>query len=80
MAAEKSKDKETRARVVLGFHGGGSLPLKLTDADTKALMGALAKGEWHDIADADGPVKVNLAQVVYVRSEADEHKVGFGLS
>ena len=77
--AEKAKDKEARSRVVLGFHGGGSLPLKLTEADTKSLMDALAKGEWHDIADADGPVKVNLSQVVYVRSEADEAKVGFGL-
>lgn len=78
--AEKAKDKETRARVVLGFQGGGSLPLKLAAADTKALMDALAKGEWHEVADADGPVKVNLAQVVYVRSEADEHRVGFGLT
>ena len=73
------KDKETRARVVLGFQGGGALPLKLNEADTKALMAALDKGEWHTIADADGPVRVNLSQVVYVRSEADESKVGFGL-
>jgi len=79
MAAEKAKDKDARSRVVLGFQGGGALPLKLTEADTKKLMDALAKGEWHDIADADGPVKVNLSQVVYVRSEADEQKVGFGL-
>ena len=77
--ADKAKDKETRSRVVLGFQGGGALPLKLTEADTKKLMDALAKGEWHDIADADGPVKGNLSQVVYVRSEADEQKVGFGL-
>ena len=79
MAADRAKDKETRSRVVLGFEGGGSLSLKLTEADTKALMSALAKGEWADIADADGPVKVNLSQVVYVRSEAEEAKVGFGL-
>ena len=78
--AEKAKDKEARSRVVLGFQGGGALPLKLTEAQTKSLMDALAKGEWHDIADADGPVKVNLSQVVYVRSEADEAKVGFGLA
>ena len=73
------KDKAMRARVVLGFQGGGALPLKLTEADTKALMVALDKGEWHTIDDADGPVRVNLSQVVYVRSEADEAKVGFGL-
>lgn len=80
MAAEKAKEKETRSRVIVGFAGGGSLPLKLTEADTKALMDALAGGGWHDIADGDGPVRVNLSQVVYVRSEADEAKVGFGLS
>ena len=76
-----AKDNKTeRARVVLGFQGGGSLPLKLTEAETTSLMAALAGGEWHDIADADGPVRVNLSQVVYVRSEADEQRVGFGLS
>ena len=74
-----SKDKETRSRVVVGFQGGGALPLKLTEADAKSLMAALEKGDWHDIADADGPVRVNLSQVVYVRSEADEQQVGFGL-
>lgn len=73
------KDKETRVRVVLGFQGGGTLPLKLADADIKNLLGALGSGEWHDIADADGPVRVNLSQIAYVRSEADEHRVGFGL-
>lgn len=74
------KDKQTRSRVLLGFQGGGALPLKITDAETKALMAALDKGEWHDIADVDGPVRVRLSQVVYVRSETDEQQVGFGLS
>jgi hypothetical protein len=73
------KDKEARVRVVLGFQGGGTLPLKLTEADSKQLLDALGSGEWHDIADADGPVRVNLSQVAYVRSEADDHQVGFGL-
>lgn len=75
----KDKDKDVRHHVTLGFQGGGGLALKLTDKDAEGLMAALEKGDWHDVEDADGPVRVNLSQVVYVRTERDEPKIGFGL-
>jgi hypothetical protein len=74
-----SKDKDARHHVTLGFQGGGGLALKLTDQDAQALMSALEQGDWHDVEDADGPVRINLSQVVYVRTERDEPKIGFGL-
>ena len=74
-----ARDKDEREPVVLGFQGGGTLALKLTTEDFEALLSALDRGEWQTLADADGPVKVNLSQVVYVRSERDEHRVGFGV-
>ena len=74
-----AKDTNPRERVVVGFQGGGALSLKLLPKDLEALLGALGSGGWHEIADADGPVRANLAQVVYVRSETDEQRVGFGL-
>ena len=77
MATKDNKDQ--RQGVTLGFQGGGALVLRLTEKDTTALMTALAKGEWHELADIEGPVRVNLSQVVYVRTENADHRVGFGL-
>jgi hypothetical protein len=74
-----AKDKDTRHGVTLGFQGGGGLALKLLEKDAQALMDALPKGEWHDVQDAEGPVRINLSQVIWVRDERDEPKVGFGL-
>jgi hypothetical protein len=71
--------KDERHGVTLGFQGGGGLALRLTEKDAAALTAALAGGEWHDVDDADGPVRINLSQVVYVRTEKDDVRVGFGL-
>ena len=73
------RDKDQRQNVALGFQGGGSLVLKLIEKDIAALMTALDKGGWHELDDIEGPVRVNLSQVVYVRSENADHRVGFGL-
>ena len=75
-----ARDKDVRQGVALGFQGGGGLALKLTAKDTTALLAALPKGEWHEVDDLEGTVRVNLSQVVYVRTESAEHRVGFGLS
>ena len=32
---------------------------------------------WHEVEAADGAVLVDLGQVVYLRVESDEHRVGF---
>jgi hypothetical protein len=71
--------KDERHGVTLGFQGGGGLALRLTEKDAQALADALAGGEWYDVEDASGPVRINLSQVVYVRTERDEQRVGFGL-
>ena len=39
-----------------------------------------SRGGWHDLKVEDGTMRLNLSQVVYVRTERDEHRVGFGLS
>jgi len=74
-----AKDKDARERVIVGFQHGGSLSLKLTEKDRKDLLDGLAAAGWHDVEDADGPVRLNLSQVVYVRTESGEQHVGFGL-
>jgi len=65
-------------RVTIGFQGSQVLALKLQDADLDALLQALPAADWHDITVDDGTVRANLAQVVYVKTDRDESRVGFG--
>jgi len=66
-------------RVTIGFTGTQVLGIKLEDADLDALLVALASGGWHDLTVEDGTIRLSLAQVVYVRTNLEEHRVGFGL-
>lgn len=65
-------------RVSIGFHGGQVLALRVADEDLTALNKALGGSGWHEIESEDGPVRVALAQVVYVSADSDEPRVGFG--
>jgi hypothetical protein len=65
-------------RIGIGFHGGQVLALRVTDEQLRALNKALGTNGWHDIESEEGPVRLDLSQVVYVRSESDELRVGFG--
>ena len=62
----------------IGFQGGQVLALRVTDEQLRALNKALGTNGWHDIDSEEGPVRLDLSQVVYVRSESDELRVGFG--
>ena len=66
-------------RVTVGFHAGGSLPLRLTEDKLTALRKAISAsdGGWHEAESEDGTVLLNLAQVIYLRVESDEHRIGF---
>jgi hypothetical protein len=65
-------------RVSIGFHGGQTLALRISDGELKTLSKALGGGGWHDIESEDGPVRVDLAQIVYLSADSDEPRVGFG--
>jgi hypothetical protein len=65
-------------RVTIGFQGGQVLALKLTDEALKGFNAALGSGGWHELEGEDGPVRVDLAQIVYVSADSDEPRVGFG--
>jgi hypothetical protein len=65
-------------RVSVGFQGGQVLALRIGDAQLKALHQALGGSGWHELETEDGPVRLDLAQVVYVRVEGDDSRVGFG--
>lgn len=65
-------------RVSVGFQGGQVLALRVSDEDLKGLTKALEGGGWHQIETEDGPVRIDLGEVVYVSADSDEPRVGFG--
>jgi hypothetical protein len=65
-------------RIGIGFQGGQVLALRVTDEQLAALNEALGSRGWHEVDSEEGPVRLDLAQVAYVRSESDELRVGFG--
>jgi hypothetical protein len=66
-------------KIAIGFQGGQVLALRLSEPQLKELNGVLREGRerWHEVEAADGAVLVDVGQVVYLRVESDEHRVGF---
>jgi hypothetical protein len=66
-------------RTAVGFQGGQVLALRVPEEELTRLRDALRDGgaRWHEVAAADGAVLIDLPQVVYLRVESDEHRVGF---
>jgi hypothetical protein len=71
--------KTNYRRVGIGFQGGQVLELRVTDAQLKDLYKALVDGGWHELESDQGPVRLYLGQVVYVRAEDQDSHVGFGV-
>jgi len=68
-------------RVTIGFEGGTEvLAVRIEDDALDELLQAVKGGDWHDLTVDDGTIRLNLSQVVYVRTSRDEHRVGFGAS
>jgi hypothetical protein len=65
-------------KLTIGFFGG-ALSLRVCSEQLDALLKALPAGGWHDIEAEDGTVRLNLAVVVYVKTDRDQHRVGFGV-
>jgi hypothetical protein len=66
-------------RVSIGFQGGQVLALRVSEEQLSSLSQALvSSGGWHEIDTEDGPVRVDLGQIVYVSADKDESRVGFG--
>ncbi|WP_028064404.1 hypothetical protein [Solirubrobacter soli] len=66
-------------RTAVGFQGGQVLSLRLTDEALANLNSTLKEGKerWVEVDASDGAVLVDVGQVVYLRVESDEHRIGF---
>ena len=76
MEASAQKPK----RVDVGFSGGQVLALRMPEDVYSRLRKALEvedRSGWHELETEDSEVVVDLAQVVYVRLDTEQHKVGF---
>jgi hypothetical protein len=65
-------------RVSIGFSSPQILAVRMEDAALDGLLEALKAGDWHDLTVDGGTIRLNLSEVIYVRTELDEHRVGFG--
>ena len=66
-------------RTAVGFQGGQVLSLRLPEEVLVKLRETLKEGKdrWVEIEASDGAVLVDVGQVVYLRVESDEHRIGF---
>jgi hypothetical protein len=67
-------------RISIGFQASAPLALRVTDEQLTKLNDALGGEGWHEVEAEDGSVRLNLAHVLWVRTESDEHRVGFGIA
>lgn len=67
-------------RITIGFQGQ-ALPVRASSDQITALRDALRGGQggWHDLATEEGSIFLDLGKVEYVRTDAHEQRVGFGL-
>jgi hypothetical protein len=74
-----SEAKSMTRKGAIGFQGGQVLSIRLSDGDLEKLRTALREGRerWHEVEATDGAVLVDLGQVVYLRVDSDEHRIGF---
>jgi hypothetical protein len=65
-------------RVEVGFAGGQAIVMRITDGAYDDLRKAVQKRDgWYEVDSADGVVALDLGQVVFVKREHEEHRVGF---
>ncbi len=66
-------------RSAIGFQGGQVLSLRLPEDVLNSLRETLKEGKerWLEVEAADGAVLVDIGQVVYLRVESDEQRIGF---
>ena len=67
-------------RVDVGFQGGQVLAVRVKVEDYDALRKALGDDSaqrWFELETADSDIAIDLSQVVYVRIDTEEQRVGF---
>jgi hypothetical protein len=65
-------------RVEVGFSGGQAIVMRVSSGAYDDLRKNVQKRDgWYEVESADGLVAIDLGQVVFVKREPEEHRVGF---
>jgi hypothetical protein len=65
-------------RVEVGFSGGQAIVVRIADDVYDKLRKAVQDGKgWHELDTLDGVVALDLGEVVFVKREPGEHRIGF---
>lgn len=65
-------------RVDVGFSGGQAIVLRLSDPEYDELRRAIRDANgWRELETADGTIALDTRQVVFVKREPEEHRIGF---
>jgi len=67
-------------RVEIGFEGGQVIEARMREEVLDDLRSRLEAGGWHDVDTEDGTLALYLGMVAFLRVEASDHRVGFGLA
>ncbi len=71
-------DNKDSKRVEVGFSGGQAIVVRISDDSYEKLRRAVQNGRgWHELDTTDGVVALDTGQVVFVKREPDEHRIGF---
>ena len=71
---------EESRRIDIGFQGGQVLPARVKQGEFDGLRKALSDERaerWFELETQDSSISIDLSQVVYVRIDTDEQRVGF---
>ena len=67
-------------RVDVGFQGGQVLAVRVKVEDYEGMRKSLSNdsaNRWYELKTADSDIAIDLSQVVYVRIDTEEQRVGF---
>jgi hypothetical protein len=65
-------------RVEVGFSGGQAIVVRIDDDAYDRLRKAVQDGRgWHELDTPDGIVALDAGEVVFVKREPTEHRIGF---
>ena len=66
-------------RTAVGFQGGQVLSLRMSEEVLSSLRDTLKEGKerWVEVDASDGAVLIDVGQVVYLRVESDDQRIGF---
>ena len=73
-----ARNSDELRRVEVGFSGGQAILMRLEEKAYDQLRRAVQDGKrWYEADTVDGVMALDLGQVVYMKLEAAEHRVGF---